>query len=58
MTKPKYFKRGIELYLTKNKLNNIPDLNIRIDLACVYCHISRPDDKKWTIKTYENIILD
>ena len=57
-SKQKYFKRGIELYLTKNKLNNITNLRIRIDLACVYCHTSRSEDKKWTIKTYENIILD
>ena len=57
-SKQKYFKRGIELYLTKNKLNNTTNLRIRIDLACVYCHTSRSEDKKWTIKTYENIILD
>ena len=57
-SKQKYFKRGIELYLTKNKLNNITNLKIRIDLACVYCHTSRSEDKKWTIKTYENMILD
>ena len=34
-SKQKYFKKNIELYLTKNKLNNITNLKIRIDLACV-----------------------
>lgn len=58
-TKPKqkHLKRGVELYLTKNKLHSVgvKDLQIRIDLACVYYDNT---DKRHSIVTYENIILE
>lgn len=50
--KQKHFKRGIELYLAKTK-DRVD--RIRIDLACVYYH--REGDR-WSIKVYDNIILD
>lgn len=53
-SKQRFLKRGIELYLTKNKLYN-SDIEIRIDLACVYYH---KKENKYTIKVYENIILE
>ena len=53
-SKQRYFKRGIELYLTKNKLYS-QNISICIDLACVYYH---KNENKWSIKTYKNIILD
>ena len=56
-SKQKYFKRGIELYLAKNKLIS-DNLDIRIDLACVYYHSHKPKQEQWTIKIYENIILE
>lgn len=53
-SKQRFLRRGIELYLSKNKLHN-KNINIRIDLACVYYHRS---ENKHTIKVYENIILE
>ena len=50
--KQKHFKRGIELYLVKSEKEYI---DIRIDLACVYYHVHK---NTWTIKIYENIILE
>lgn len=53
-TKQRNFRRGIELYLVKNKINT-DSISIRIDLACVYHH---KNNDKWTIKVHNNIILD
>jgi putative endonuclease len=50
--KQRHFKRGIELYLVKSEKKY---KDIRIDLACVYYHVHK---NTWTIKTYENIILE
>lgn len=50
--KQRAFKRGIELFLVKQKIKYE---NIRIDLACIYYH---KDSEKWTYKLYENIILE
>lgn len=53
--KQKHFKRGIEKFLAKcTEKNRMPD-KIRIDLACVYHHTII---NQWTIKVYENIILE
>ena len=50
--KRKHFKRAIEQYLLKEK----PAFkNLQIDLACVYYHTN---GGQWTIKLYENIILE
>lgn len=47
-----HLKRGIEQYIFKEK----PDFkNIQIDLACVYYHTEKG---VWTIKLYENLILE
>ena len=50
--KQKAFRRGIELFLMKQKIKYE---NIRIDLACIYYH---SDTEQWTYKLYENIILE
>ncbi len=47
-----HLKRAIEQYLFKKK----PSFkNIQIDLACVYYHTEKD---LWTIKLYENLILE
>jgi Holliday junction resolvase-like predicted endonuclease len=51
--KQKFFKRGIELFLVKNKVEE--SVKIRIDLACVYLDNIK---KTYSIKIYENIILE
>ena len=53
-SKQRFLKRGVDLYLTKNKLYNT-DIEIRIDLVCIYYH---KKGNKYSIKIYENIILD
>ncbi len=55
--KQRHFRRGIELYLSKNKLHE-DNIRIRIDLACVYHHRHKPKAEEWSIKVYENIILE
>ncbi len=50
--KRKNMKRAIEQYLFKEKPSY---KEISIDLACVYYHTR---EAKWTIKLYENIILE
>ncbi len=50
--KQKAFRRGIELFLMKQKIKYE---NIRIDLACIYYHSGT---EQWTYKLYENIILE
>lgn len=52
--KQRNFKRGIELYLTKNNLYK-ENIRIRIDLACLYYHKYK---NEYTIKIYDNIILE
>lgn len=47
-----HFKRAVEQYLFKEK----PSFkNLQIDLACVYYHTEKD---VWTIKLYENLILE
>jgi putative endonuclease len=47
-----HMKRAIEQYIFKEKPNF---KNIQIDLACVYYHTEKD---LWTIKLYENLILE
>jgi Holliday junction resolvase-like predicted endonuclease len=55
-SKQRMFRRGIEQYLMKNKIN--PD-KIRTDLACVYHNTDKLGrEGEWSIKIYENIILE
>lgn len=50
------FRRGIEQYLMKNKLD--PE-KLRVDLACVYHNEEKGGvEGEWKIKVYENIILE
>lgn len=51
--KQKHFKRGIEIFLVKNK--QYSSYEIKITLACVYFRIR---EGKWSIKLYENLILE
>ena len=54
--KQKMFKRGIEQYLFKT---NKGYENIRIDLACLYRNLDKKGQVgEWSIKVYENIILE
>jgi Holliday junction resolvase-like predicted endonuclease len=51
--KQKHFKRGIEIFLAKNR--QYRDYEIKITLACVY-HQERAG--QWSVKLYENLILE
>lgn len=54
--KQKMFRRAIEQYLVKGKLKPII---IRTDLACIYHNLDKLGGVgEWSIKVYENIILD
>ncbi len=54
--KQKMFRRGIEQYLMKNKIETE---KLRVDLACVYHNASKGGvEGEWKIKVYENIILE
>jgi Holliday junction resolvase-like predicted endonuclease len=55
-SKQKKFKRGIEQYMFKN---SIYPKKLRTDLACVYHNLDLVGDAgEWTIKIYNNIILE
>ncbi len=54
--KQRMFRRGIEQYLMKNKIETD---RLRTDLACVYHNADKSGvEGEWKIKVYENIILE
>jgi Holliday junction resolvase-like predicted endonuclease len=55
-SKQKMFRRGIEQYLVRNSLS---PKKLQIDLACVYHNLDKLGGVgEWSIKVYENIILE